>query len=286
MVRGLPRGFTADTSRYGRRMIDTDVVTLLRDGLVARRCLDEQWVECVRADIDTAFADAMRREGGAVPRGPHRWYVEVHPQQMRGFAALVSHPWFVAICTEVLGPRYEIVEVGFDIPFPGAADQPWHRDFPSCAETREQHRLTSLAFNATVVDVSADMGPMEFAPGTHWEPGTDWADGMFPPASAARGYESVAVRTFPTVGTVSARSALTVHRGTANRSSSSRPVLVVGVDSPGAGHGALHDLQVTPDFWAGLPPVVRDHLTGRVVDALEPVVQKHDIPGLLAPYGA
>jgi hypothetical protein len=36
----------------------------------------------------------------------------------------------VQIATEVLGPDYEIVEVGFDIPFAGAMDQPWHRDFP------------------------------------------------------------------------------------------------------------------------------------------------------------
>ena len=29
---------------------------------------------------------------------------------------------FVAVCEAVLGPDYKIVEVGFDIPFPGAQD--------------------------------------------------------------------------------------------------------------------------------------------------------------------
>jgi hypothetical protein len=38
----------------------------------------------------------------------------------------------------------------------------------------------------------------------------------------------------PQRGDISARSALTIHRGTANRSNEPRPVLVVGVDAPDA----------------------------------------------------
>ena len=44
------------------------------------------------------------------------------------------------------------------------------------------------------------------------------------------------------------RSALAVHRGTEHRSPVARPVLVVGIDAPGAGHAALHDMTVTRDF--------------------------------------
>jgi hypothetical protein len=60
-----------------------------------------------------------------------------------------------------------------------------------------------------------------------------------------------------------------------------RPVLVLGVDAPGAGHDKLHDLMVTKAYYAALPPVVRDHLVCRVVDKLAPVTQKHDIEGLV-----
>ena len=87
----------------------------------------------------------------------------------------------------------------------------------------------------------------------------------------------------PQMGDMSARSALTIHRGTANRSNEARPVLVVGVDAPDATNAAHHDLQVTRAYLDSLPPRVREHLTYRLVDALETVVQHHTIEGLLKP---
>jgi len=89
------------------------------------------------------------------------------------------------------------------------------------------------------------------------------------------------VRKYPEVGDISARSALTIHRGTPNRSQVSRPVLVLGVDAPGAGNDAHHDLAVTEGFWNRLPQRVRDHLSCPVVSELRPIVQKHDIEGLV-----
>ncbi|MDQ3149700.1 MAG: phytanoyl-CoA dioxygenase, partial [Chloroflexota bacterium] len=59
-----------------------------------------------------------------------------------------------------------------------------------------------------------------------------------------------------------------------------RPVLVLGVDAPGAGHSELHDPMVTQDYFDALPPTVREHLACRVVDELVPISQKHDIEGL------
>src|ERR1700712_1453918 len=130
---------------------------LYGDGIIALRgAFDRDWAACLREDIESLFREAQARPNGALPRGPERYYVEVHPERLRGFADIATHPWFVAVCEAVLGPDYRIVEVGFDIPFPGAADQPWHRDFASPRETSEQRRLTSLAFNVTTVDTTAD----------------------------------------------------------------------------------------------------------------------------------
>ena len=80
-------------------------------------------------EILALFAEVRHLPGGALPRGPERWYVEVQPERVGGFIEIVTHQWFVAVCEAVLTRDYRIVEVGFDIPFPGAADQPWHRDF-------------------------------------------------------------------------------------------------------------------------------------------------------------
>jgi hypothetical protein len=211
--------------------------------------------------------------------------VEVHPQAIRGFVDLVTHPWVVGVCEAVLGPDYQIVEVGFDTPFQGARFQPWHRDFPSPPETHEHRRITSLAFNLTGVDVTPDMGPFEVAPGTHWLDGRGWPHEMFPPPEVWPQFEAKGVRKYPRMGDVSCRSALTIHRGTAHPSPVARPVLVLGVDAPGAGHAALHDLMVTREYYDALPPSVRDHLVCRVADHLTPVTQKHDIEGLVMGVG-
>ena len=59
------------------------------------------------------------------------------------------------------------------------------------------------------------------------------------------------------------------------------PVLVIGVDAPGAGHDKLHDLMVTQDFYDSLPEQMREHLICRIVEKLVPIAQKHDIEGLV-----
>ena len=178
--------------------------------------------------------------------GPQRWYVEVHPERISGFVDIATHPWFVAVCEAVLGPDYRIVEVGFDIPFPGAADQPWHRDFPAPEATMKGRRLNSLAFNLTAVDTRPEHGAFEIAPGTQWDDLTGCKDGMFPPKDRWPRYIARKVRPGSRRWATSpARSALTIHRGTANRSDEWRPVLVVGVDAPDATNAGHHDLQVT-----------------------------------------
>jgi hypothetical protein len=263
--------------------IGTAVRDLYTDGITARRsAFPVAFADRVREDIERAFDDALSRPGGAVGRGPNRYYVEIHPEQLRDFVTLVDHPWVRAVCEAVLGPEYSIVELGFDVPLEGAVNQPWHRDFPSPPATRDEHRLTSLAFNVTAVDTAEDMGPFEIAPGTQWETGADFDHEMFPDRSEFPRYASRAVRKYPKRGDISARSALTIHRGTTNESATSRPVLVLGVDAPGAGNDAQHDMAVTRGYWATLPERVRAHLQHcRVVDELEPIVQQHTIEGLV-----
>src|SRR5205807_4850094 len=194
---------------------------------------------------------------------------------------LANHPWVRAMSEAVLGPDYEITELGFDTPFQNAMNQPWHRDFPAPDATTKDGKLITLAFNLTTVDVTEDMGPFEIAPGTQWEDGREWKAEMFPDASHWPRFEERGVRKYPRMGDISCRSALTVHRGTPHGSPIARPVLVLGVDAPGAGHAALHDMMMTEDYYTALPDAAREHLVCRVVEQLQPIVQKHDIEGLV-----
>ena len=276
------RTYPGSSSRGLDVDVSAEVAALYADGITARKgAFTKEWADRLREDVEAAFADALTRPGGAVGRGPNRYYVEIHPEQLRGFVELVEHPWVRSLCTAVLGPDYRIVEIGFDVPLEGAVNQPWHRDFAMPEETRRERRLTSLAFNVTTVDTAEDMGPFEIAPGTQWDDSPEFGHGMFPPKSHDDRYLERAVRKYPQRGDISARTALTIHRGTRNESAKSRPVLVLGVDGPEATNGDRHDTAVTRAFWDSLPERVRRHLDCPVVEELVPITQKHTIEGLV-----
>lgn len=261
-------------------------IAALREGLqtkgivALRGAFSPAWADQLREDIEELFAEALARPDGAVGRGPKRYYVEIHPERLRGFVDIATHPWVTTVAETMLGPDYRLVEVGFDVPLPGAMNQPWHRDFPSPPETYEQHRITSLAFNLTAVDTIEEMGPFEIAPGTQWESGLDFHHRMFPPKTEYPRYQALAERKLPQRGDISVRSALTLHRGTANVSQFARPVLVVGYVAAGADE-SRNNLVVTRRFHDSLPEQVRAHLGASIVDELTPLQQKHTIEGLV-----
>lgn len=280
----LPEQKPGSEPRLVTPQFDTAAImgALYGDGIIAQKgAFERLMVQELGEDIERLFQAALKQPGGALGRGPNRYYVEIHPETIRCFQTLVTHPWVTAVCAAVLGPDYKLVEIGFDVPGPGAENQPWHRDFPAPDETTKGRRLNSLAFNMTTVDVSEDMGPFEIAPGTQWDDSPEYAHGMFPPRSFYPRYQERAQRRTPKMGDISARSALTIHRGTANRSQKSRPTLVMGFDAPCARNGERHDVQLSRAFAETLPEEVRRHIAYRLVDTLEPIVQAHTIEGLV-----
>jgi hypothetical protein len=275
-------------SAYGKRMsaITTYDVSALADGLYSdgivalKGAFSPEWADRLRQDIEALLAEALQRPDGAVGRGPNRYYVEIHPERLRGFVDIVTHPWVTAVNEAILGPDYRIVEAGFDVPLAGAQNQPWHRDFPSPPETYQGHRLTSLAFNLTAVDTTPEMAPFEIAPGTQWESGLAFDHGMFPDKSEYPRYEALAQRKLPQRGDISARSALVLHRGTVNHTQTARPVLVIGFLAPGADE-SRNDLVISRAYHETLPEELKRHLGARIVDELIPLKQKHSIEGLV-----
>jgi Phytanoyl-CoA dioxygenase (PhyH) len=256
---------------------------IYRDGVVGLPGLfPPDWADLLHADFESVFAEARLQPKGLIGRGPNRYYFAVHPERVRGFVDLVSHPAVAGLCAEMLGPDYLIIELGFDVPLPGAKTQPWHRDFATPPET-EQGVLTSLAFNLTTVDVTPELAPFEIAPGTHFDDGSAFEHGMFPLKEHYPRYDALASRRFPRRGDVSARTGLTLHRGTEHYGDRARPVLILGVVTGDTDPADIevHDLVVTRAYHEGLPAAVRDHLRCTVVDELQPIEQRHDIEGLM-----
>jgi hypothetical protein len=58
-------------------------------------------------------------------------------------------------------------------------------------------------------------------------------------------------------------------------------VLILGAVAAEVLQPDQHDLAITQVFADALPAEVREHLLCRVVDELQPIVQRHDIEGLM-----
>lgn len=66
---------------------------LYGDGIIGRKgAFSREWTRHLGEDLEPLFHEARARPGGAVGRGPNRWYVEIHPEDIRGFVDLVTHP--------------------------------------------------------------------------------------------------------------------------------------------------------------------------------------------------
>ena len=285
----------------------TDTLTTARPDVlpVPEGASDEVrgWIEGIYGDGDHREAGARSRASGpstwrrtstrrstrrsrvprgAVGRGRRRFYVEIHPEQLRGFVELVDHPWVRGVCEAVLGADYQIVELGFDIPFPGALDQPWHRDFRMPEETKRTGRARPPSPSTSRPSTpSRRWGRSRSRRARSSTCRTRFDHEMFPPKDSTRATRSARCASTRRWATSRPAAALTIHHGTKNVSSQPRPVLVLGVDAPGAGNAEHHDMAVTQGFYDSLPQRVRDHLVCPIVDELPPIEQKHDIEGLM-----
>lgn len=284
----------SEATRVSRSDVSGLTEAIYRDGIIALKgALPPEWADQMLADFQILYAEAERfdqsGEGagrGRVARGPgedaRRYYFAVHPQRLRGFVDLVRHPLVDAVCRDVLGADYQFVEVGFDVALPGAVRQPLHRDFPIPEETKATGRLSSLALNATCIDVTPEMGPLEIAPGSHFDDDAQFDQGMrVPPAMYQRYAERLEPR-MPTRGDVSIRTGLAIHRGTANTSTVPRPVLILGVMGAEYETFAEHELTMTGEYYDALPQELKVHLRRcDVVGELRPILQDYVLEFLL-----
>lgn len=261
------------------------------------KVLPAQWADECDEDVGQQFLKALKIEHGegVAFRGWSRYYVELYPEHLRGFIAFVTNPAIVGLSREMLGNDYEIVELGADIVLPGAPEQPPHRDFPMPEPTRRYRRLTSLAFNASTVDVTPTMGPFNVAPGTHFDDEPDFVQEMFPTGEKKEAYNQRMEPRFAQRGSVSARSGLTIHKGSQN-TGRIRPVIILGVVSPEDRAHSATTTDLPPDykaptlkmsqvFYDGLDVELKKHLRCEIVSDttahLPPLKTPHTIEGLV-----
>ena len=128
----------------------------------------------------------------------------------------------MAVVEDLVGADGVMCQLASDTPLIGSEHQDLHRDtqllFPeSGAETPPYQ----LAVNFPLVDVTAENGPMEWAPGTHM---LSKAEGLRRVASG----EAPLVSAHMSRGDIMIRDVRHIHRGTPNRSGVPRPMVVIG----------------------------------------------------------
>lgn len=238
-----------------RSMVTPDASTIeelydmiYRDGIVAvRKGLPVEWADQLSHDVSQEFLRALFVAGGTAARGNNRFYFEPYVELTPGFLDLAEHPIVVALSRRLFADDYRLLEWGADLPLPGAEDQWPHRDFPMNDVTLKQRRLTSIAINASCIDVAPNNAPFQIAKGSQFDDGSAFfggddlpagEQGMFPLDDARQGYADRMETLLGVRGNFTIRSALTIHGGSASETNNSRlrPTIVMSVVSPEDGN--------------------------------------------------
>jgi Phytanoyl-CoA dioxygenase (PhyH) len=247
------------TSRFGPADLDRHAEELNRDGItVLRGLLDRDMVEAWAGAFGSLFRQRQARPGGLAPREQGRYYLTfpwVPPfADERAFA----NGAVLGVLDRVFAQEYVMVQMGADIPVEGSDYQETHRDYRPLFTDQIVTPLYALAVNFPLVDVTEENGPLQMARGTHVLPRDE---GLARVASGEIPMESFTMKK----GDVSIRTPLALHRGSPNRTTSPRPMVVMGYVMHWL-HTPKVDLDVPRDYYDRLPEARKKLLRCKVVD--------------------
>lgn len=196
--------------------VRTTSCTIMR-GLLPVETVD-RWNEAFQPLLRAAVA----LEGDNPNRGVRRYYVTLPFHGLWADPAIVDNDAVMAVVSDLVGADGVMCQLASDTPLEGSEHQELHRDtqllFP---ETGVESPPYQLAVNFPLVDVTPELGPMEYAPGTHLLPK---AEGLAKVASGEIPLEPV----YLDRGDVMIRDVRHIHRGTPNRLPTPRPMVVIG----------------------------------------------------------
>lgn len=198
-----------------------NAVERLRDDgfCVLRGVLSRQAVEACRDAVTPRLAAYMA--GHDANRGPDRHFMAMPFAQPAFSPDFFFNPDVLAVVMAVLGERIVVDQWGCDTPLKGSITQNFHIDFrrPLFEEVPDlvlPPYMLMVSFG--LVDIAADNGAMEIAPGTHHMP----VDIGLSEIAAGR---VVPVAVTLDIGDVLVRHPWALHRGTPNRTDAPRPLV-------------------------------------------------------------
>ncbi|HEY0004520.1 MAG TPA: phytanoyl-CoA dioxygenase family protein [Pyrinomonadaceae bacterium] len=209
--------------RYSRAEIEAFTQQVLDEGFCVLpehfpRDTLERWREAFLPLLETH----IEREGDLQNRGPARFYVTLPFREPFADPAVYEDEDVLRIVFGLVGEDAVMCQLATDTPLIGSQYQDVHRDAPPLfPETHSETPPFQLAVNFPLVDLSLENGPFEIARSTH----------MISKEEGLRRLETGESRLEPLVmrlGDCMIRDVRGLHRGTPNRTSAPRPMVVIG----------------------------------------------------------
>jgi ectoine hydroxylase-related dioxygenase (phytanoyl-CoA dioxygenase family) len=209
--------------RYDEQQIASLTQSALKDGFcILREHFSRVTLEKWRASFAPLLEAHIAREGHLFNRGPARYYVTLPFIEPFADPTIFEDEDVLAIVRGLVGEDAVMPQLATDTPLLGSDYQDIHRDTPPLfPETGQETPPFQLAVNFPLVDVKIENGPFEVARGTHL---MSKAEGLRRIASGEIKLEPITMR----LGDVMIRDVRGLHRGTPNRTSEPRPMVVIG----------------------------------------------------------
>jgi ectoine hydroxylase-related dioxygenase (phytanoyl-CoA dioxygenase family) len=250
-----------EKTHYTTTELDRLAKDLNRDGIcVIRGLFDRKLIEEWAKAFEKLFRERQNQPGGLAPREVARYYLTFPWVPPFANELVFANPTILGILGRVFFQEYVMVQLGADIPVQGSDYQEIHRDFRPLFSDHIVTPLYALAVNFPLVEVTEENGPFQMARGTHLIPRDE---GLAKIASGEIPMESFYLQP----GDAIVRSPLALHRGSPNKTSQPRPMVVMGYVMHWL-HTAKVDLTVPRDYYESLPEKVRQLLRCQVVEQL------------------
>lgn len=203
-----------------------------RKGLVAfARTMPEDWIARTLNLTMELLEARLGREAGTsevVERSPARFDIKLTSGSRPSAALPPSEAEAIlAAVGAILGDGWRVELHGAVVALPGAGEMPWHVDgshlFPELPIHLPAHALNLFI---PLVDITEDLGPTEFCPGSHFlTRGTQPSYIQSSVAPESLGYTDRPVRAAIPAGAAVLFDFRTLHRAMPNRSGQVRPIL-------------------------------------------------------------
>jgi ectoine hydroxylase-related dioxygenase (phytanoyl-CoA dioxygenase family) len=252
-IGGMAKYSATDLDRFAQELNKNGICVI--PGLFEQKLINE-WAEA----FEKLFRERQNQPGGLAPREAARYYLTLPWVWPFANKSVFANPVIMGILERVFFQEYVMVQLGVDVPFQGSDYQETHRDFRPLFSDRIVTPLYALAVNFPLVEVTADNGPFQMARKTHLLPREE---GLKKVASGEIPMESFYMQP----GDVMVRSPLALHRGSPNRTSQPRPMVVMGYAMHWL-HTPKVELTLQQDYYQSLPIEVRQMLRCQIVDHL------------------